>query len=82
MNLIRKLRNLRPDPKNPKEAEMQKQISEQAMVITKKTISRKLTSKDVDKLAKLYKEYFEAFPNAKRQKVSDERIDKLRKFAI
>jgi hypothetical protein len=72
---------LKDNTKNPEQKRFHKVIQNEVWAITKLVTFRKLTQKHVDKLEKLYKSYFEKFPDVKGEANSIERIKQLRTFA-
>lgn len=75
MNPFKKLVS---DAKSPEEKAFHDRIQSKAWDISKKVITHKLSSEDIDSLESLYKEYFLKFPDSERQLSSEKRIIKLR----
>lgn len=71
---------IKVDGRSSEEKQLQKVIQKEAWTISKKAMMRTLKSSDVDKLEKLYKKYFEKYPDAERQLNSEIRIRKLRQI--
>lgn len=77
MGFLQKI-GLKTDGKTSEETELQKKISDQALIITKKVLSRKLLQKDIDDLEVLYKKYFKKYPDVAREESANKRIRQLK----
>jgi hypothetical protein len=72
--------SIKTDDKDRKRQQLEKQIKDKAFDITKKIVTRRCESSDVDDLQNLYNEYFKKYPDKKREMNGRKRISQLRQL--
>lgn len=71
---------IKDNTKDKEKKAFHKAIQSEVWNITKKSMMRTLTQKDVDKLEGMYNKYFEKYPDEKARLNSVDRISKLRRI--
>lgn len=69
---------LKSDDKNPEKRRLHKLIQSQAWIITKKFVTKRLSMSEVNKLQRMYDDYYKKFPNPEEQMRCNAQIIKLR----